>query len=178
MIKAIKNILSSKVTDVANTTFGNKESDDEFENTGTELKKNIAQIFGKSLAIRVLDSGSDNSTEIEIANLTSPHYDIERFGISFVASPRHADVLMITGAITLNMKIAAIKTYEAIPEPKFVIAVGDDACGKGIFKDSYAVVGSADEIFPVDVKIPGNPPTPKEILKGLLALMKKIKRDG
>jgi len=175
MINTIKSILSPKVTDIS---FSERELDKnlDFEETGIELKKNIAQIFGRSLAIRVLDSGSDNSTEIELGNLTSPHYDIERFGISFVASPRHADVLIVTGAITLNMQIAAIKTYEAMPEPKFVVAVGDDACGTGIFKDSYAVVGSADKILPVDVKIYGNPPAPKEILKGLLLLMKKIRK--
>lgn len=151
--------------------------DAELEAIGLDLKKNVDRIFGKSLAIRELDSGSDNSTEIELNNLSTPHYDVERFGITFVASPRHADILIVTGAITRNMEIAAKKTYEAMPNPKFVVAVGDDACGIGILNDSYAVLGGADKIFNVDLKIPGNPPSPKEIIKGLLALTKKIKQQ-
>lgn len=148
-------------------------SDAELEALGSELKTEVNKVFGHSLAIRELDSGSDNSTEIEISNLTTPHYDIERFGISFVASPRHADVLLVTGAVTLNMVEAVLKTYEAMPSPKFVVAVGDDACNGGIYKDSYAVLGGVDKILPVDVKIPGNPPSPKEILRGIFALVKK-----
>jgi Ni,Fe-hydrogenase III small subunit len=150
-------------------------SDAEFEQTGLQLKEEISHVFGRSLAIRELDAGSDNTTEIELVNLTTPHYDVERFGVSFVASPRHADVLIVTGAITQNMAIAAKKTYDAMPSPKFVVAVGDDACGCGIMNDSYAVLGGADKVFAVDLKIPGNPPSPKEILRGLLALMWQIK---
>ncbi len=152
-----------------------KFRDAEFEELGIKLKKQISSIFGSSLAIRELDSGSDNSTEIELVNLTTPYYDVERFGVSFVASPRHADVIIITGAVTQNMAVAVKKTYDATPSPKFVVAVGDDACNGGIFKDSYAVLGGADKIIPVDLKIPGNPPTPREILKGLLALMKVMR---
>ena len=148
-----------------------------FEEAGLALKKEIDTAFGRSLAIRELDSGSDNAAEIELVNLNAPHYDVERFGISFVASPRHADALIITGAVTRNMKIAVEKTYEAMPSPKLVIAVGDDACTGGIYGDSYAVLGGADRVLPVDMKIPGNPPYPAEILRGLLALMKKI-REG
>ncbi len=149
--------------------------DREFEQLGLDLKNRVVSMFGKSLAIRELDSGSDNATEIELVNLNQPHYDIERFGISFVASPRHADVLIITGAVTHNMEIAVRKTYEAMPSPKFVIAVGDDACDGGIFKNTYAVNGGADKVIPVDLKIPGNPPTPKAIMLGLLSLMEEIK---
>ncbi|MGD6934383.1 MAG: NADH-quinone oxidoreductase subunit B family protein [Candidatus Bathyarchaeia archaeon] len=151
--------------------------DAEFEAIGIELKQQIARCFSKSLAIRELDGGSDNATEIELNNLSTPHYDVERFGITFVASPRHADVLIVTGAITRNMEIAAKKTYEAMPNPKYVIAVGDDACGTGILNESYAVLGGADKLFQVDLKIPGNPPTPKEIIKGLLALTRKISQQ-
>jgi Ni,Fe-hydrogenase III small subunit len=97
---------------------------------------------------------------------------VERFGITFVASPRHADVLIVTGAVTHNMEIAARKTYDAMPSPKFVVAVGDDACDGGIYKGTYAVLGGADKILPVDLKIPGNPPSPRQILTGLLALMR------
>jgi Ni,Fe-hydrogenase III small subunit len=151
--------------------------DAELEALGVELKRHVDSCFGRSLAIRELDSGSDNATEIELNNLATPHYDVERFGITFVASPRHADVLIITGAITRNMEIAAKKTYDAMPNPKFVVAVGDDACGTGILNESYAVLGGVDKIFQVDLKIPGNPPSPKEIIKGLLALTRKIRQQ-
>jgi Ni,Fe-hydrogenase III small subunit len=151
--------------------------DADFEALGIELKHQVDRCFGKSLAIRELDSGSDNATEIELNNLSTPHYDVERFGVTFVASPRHADVLVVTGAITRNMEIAAKKTYDAMPNPKFVIAVGDDACGTGIQNESYAVLGGADKIFNVDLKIPGNPPNPKEIIKCILGLTRKISQQ-
>jgi Ni,Fe-hydrogenase III small subunit len=151
--------------------------DADFEALGIELKRQVERCFGKSLAIRELDSGSDNATEIELNNLSTPHYDVERFGITFVASPRHADVLIVTGAITRNMEIAAKKTYDAMPNPKFVVAVGDDACGTGILNESYAVLGGAEKLFQVDLKIPGNPPSPKEIIKGILALTHKISQQ-
>ena len=167
MVNAITCLFRKKVTD------GPPVPDDDIEKIGQDLKCEVDRVFGHSLAIRELDTGSDNAAEIEINNLTSPFYDAERFGISFVASPRHADVLMVTGAITHNMAIAAQKTYEAMPSPKFVIAVGDDACTGGIFAGTYGVMGGADKLFPVDLKIPGNPPSPQEILAGLLALMKK-----
>lgn len=165
----IANIFRKKISEKFNVI------DSEFEKLGSNLKREINSIFGKSLAIRVVDTGSDNSTEIELVNLTTPHYDIERFGITFVASPRHADLLIVTGPVTLNMVAALRKTYEATPSPKFVIAFGDDACGVGIFKSSYAVIGSVDKVIPVDMKILGNPPDPKTIINGLLGFMKKIK---
>lgn len=171
MKKLTKNIFERKVTE--NFIF----KDEEFEKYGIKLKKEVDTIFGKSLAIREVDCGSDNSVEIELVNLTMPHYDIERFGISFVASPRHADVLIVTGAVTHNMENALKKVYDATPNPKWVIAVGDDACNGGIFKNTYAVNNGVEEIIPVDIKIPGNPPTPVEILKGMLAFMEKIKKQ-
>ena len=171
MVNAITCLFRKKVT-------GESPVPDEgIDAIGRELRCEIDRVFGHSLAIRELDTGSDNAAEIEINNLTNPFYDVERFGISFVASPRHADVLMITGAITHNMTIAARKTFEAMPSPKYVIAVGDDACTGGIFAGTYAVLGGADRLLPVDLKIPGNPPTPVQILAGLLALMKKAKGD-
>ncbi len=166
MVNPLTYVFRSKVTEKF------EFSDTELEALGSELKTEVNKAFGHSLAIRELDSGSDNSTEIEISNLGAPHYDAERFGISFVASPRHADVLLVTGAVTLNMVEAVLKTYEAMPYPKFVIAVGDDACDGGIYKDSYAVLGGVDKILPVDIKISGNPPSPKEILRGIFALVK------
>lgn len=147
-------------------------ADEEFEAFGAQLKLKIDTMFGRSLAIREIDTGSDNSPEIELVNLTTPHYDVERFGICFVASPRHADILAVTGPVTHNMTAALVKTYNAMPSPKYVVAIGDDACGLGIFNDSYAVVGAVDKVIPVDLRIPGNPPTPTEIIKGLLALMR------
>ena len=167
MVNAITCLLKKKVT------RGSPVGDAEIEAAGKDLKAEIDRVFGHSLAIRELDTGSDNAAEIEINSLSNPYYDVERFGISFVASPRHADVLMVTGAVTRNMAIAARKTFDAMPSPKFVVAVGDDACTGGIFAGTYAVLGGADVVFPVDLKIPGNPPSPREILAGLLALMRK-----
>lgn len=151
-------------------------ADEDFAALGIELKQSVSSVFGRSLAIRELDSGSDNAAEIELVNLTTPYYDIERFGVSFVASPRHADVLVITGAVTHNMEIAVRKTYEAMPSPRLVVAVGDDACDGGIWKNTYAVNGGADRVVPVDIKIHGNPPSPREIMLGLLALMRAIRK--
>jgi Ni,Fe-hydrogenase III small subunit len=172
MVNALSCLLKKKVrSDLP-------EYDTEIEALGRDLRCGIDSVFGRSLAIRELDCGSDNATEIEINNLNNPYYDIERFGITFVASPRHADVLIVTGAVTHNMAIAAKKTYDAMPSPKFVVAVGDDACNGGIFAGTYAVLGGADKLFPVDLKIPGNPPTPVQILEGLLALMKKARGNS
>jgi Ni,Fe-hydrogenase III small subunit len=170
MVNAISCLLKRKVTEET------PAKDDEVEKLGLEVRREIDRVFGRSLAIRELDTGSDNATEIEINNLSNPYYDVERFGITFVASPRHADVLLVTGAVTHNMADAARKTYDAMPSPKYVVAVGDDACDGGIFRGTYAVLGGAEKVFPVDLKIPGNPPTPKEIMTGLLALMKNAGR--
>lgn len=170
MLTALTNFFAPKVTE--HVAF----RDQEFEALGLQLKQKIDAAFGRSLAIREVDAGSDNSPEIELVNLTTPYYDIERFGVSFVASPRHADVLAVTGPVTQSMAVALRKTYDATPAPKLVIAIGDDACDGGLFKGSYAVVGGVEQVVPVDVKIPGNPPTPKEIMKGLLALMNKIQK--
>jgi len=168
----IKNIFSGGVTRDC------EYEDVELEALGVRLNAEIDAIFGRSLAIRALDSGSDNSPEIELNNLGTPHYDVERFGITFVASPRHADVIAISGPVTHNMASAVKKTYDATPFPKFVVAIGDDACDGGIYKGTYAVLGGADKVLPVDIKIPGDPPEPAEIIKGLLALMKKIREQG
>ena len=167
MVNALSCILKKKVTE----EFPIR--DEEVERIGREIRREVDRVFGRSIAIRELDTGSDNAAEIEINNLNNPYYDVERFGITFVASPRHADVLLVTGAVTRNMAEAAQKTYDAMPSPKFVVAVGDDACNGGIFAGTYAVLGGAEKVFPVDLKIPGNPPTPREIMAGLLALMKK-----
>jgi Ni,Fe-hydrogenase III small subunit len=140
----------------------------ELERIGGRLASEIAHLFGRSLAIRQVDAGSCNGCELEIAGLTGPHYDLERFGVHFVASPRHADCLLVTGPVTRNMAEALRRTWQATPDPKFVIAVGD--CGRdgGIFRGSYAVVGGVAAVVPVDAVIPGCPPSPAALLAGIL----------
>jgi Ni,Fe-hydrogenase III small subunit len=127
--------------------------------------------LGRSLSIRQVDAGSCNACELEIHALGNAYYDLERFGLRFVASPRHADVLMVTGPVTKNMREALERTYRATPDPKWVIAVGDCAATCGVFTGSYACAGPVSAIVPVDVTIPGCPPTPTALLKGLLALL-------
>ena len=127
--------------------------------------------LGRSLSIREVDAGSCNGCELEIHALNNAYYDLERFGIRFVASPRHADVLLVTGPVTKNMRKALERTYNATPDPKWVIAVGDCALDGGCFAGSYAVVGGVSEVVPVDLHIRGCPPSPTQILKGLLALL-------
>ncbi len=128
--------------------------------------------LGRSLAIREVDAGSCNGCELEIHALNNAFYDLERFGFRFVASPRHADVLMVTGPATKNMREALRRTYNATPDPKWVVAIGDCAVNGGIFSDSYAVVGGIRDIVPVDLHIRGCPPRPTQLLAGLLALLK------
>lgn len=135
---------------------------------GRALEPRIKKLLGRALAIREVDAGSCNGCELEISGLTSPIYDMERFGMHFVASPRHADLLLVTGPVTRNMEIPLRRTYEAMPAPKFVVAVGDCAKTCGVFKGSYAVVGPVDRIIPVDVSIAGCPPEPSDILRGIL----------
>ncbi len=140
----------------------------EYELIGKQLKEKVYSTFGKSLHIREVDAGSCNGCDSEINALGSPYNDIERFGIHFVASPRHADMLLVTGCVTRNMEVALIKTYNAVPSPKLVVAVGACACSGGIFKDSYAGRNGIDSVLPVDVYIPGCPPRPQAIIYGIL----------
>jgi Ni,Fe-hydrogenase III small subunit len=135
---------------------------------GAALARDVRARFGRSLHIRHVDAGSCNGCELEIGGLTGPHYDLERFGLSFVASPRHADCLLVTGPVTRNMAEALRHTYDATPDPKIVIAAGDCAVDAGIFRGSYAVVGGVSTIVPVDITIPGCPPSPAALLAGLL----------
>jgi Ni,Fe-hydrogenase III small subunit len=147
--------------------------DDALDELGRTLQARARRLFGRSISIREVDAGSCNGCELEIDALNNAVYDVERFGIRFVASPRHADVLMVTGPVTFNMKIALERTYAAAPAPKWVVAVGDCAAGCGVFQPSYAVVGSVDKVIPVDLHIRGCPPQPIELLKGLLALLER-----
>ena len=127
--------------------------------------------LGRSLAIREVDAGSCNGCELEIHALNNAFYDLGRFGFKFVASPRHADVLMVTGPVTHNMREGLERTYNATPDPKWVVAVGDCACDGGVFAGSYACVGAVEKVVPVDLRIRGCPPDPIALLKGLLALL-------
>ncbi len=134
--------------------------------------------LGRSLALRLVDAGSCNGCELELHALQNPFYDLERFGLRFVASPRHADVLLVTGPVTRNMREALERTYNAIPDPKWVVAVGDCAATGGLFLEGYACIGPAEAVVPVDLTIPGCPPSPQKLLAGLLALLESGKKLG
>ncbi|HWT56238.1 MAG TPA: NADH-quinone oxidoreductase subunit B family protein [Rhizobium sp.] len=142
------------------------------------VERSARRRLGRSLSIRAVDAGSCNGCELEMHALSNAFYDIERFGLRFVASPRHADVLLVTGPVTSNMAQALERTYNATPDPKWVVALGD--CGRdgGCFSGSYAVLGGVSKVIPVDLHIPGCPPSPTDILKGLLGLLENVNEEG
>jgi Ni,Fe-hydrogenase III small subunit len=144
--------------------------------TGLALQAQVKKLFHGSLAIRVVTAGSTNACEQELVALGNAFYDVERFGVHFVASPRHADMLLITGPVSRNMREALLRTYDAIPTPKIVVAVGDDASDGGVFKGSYAVLDGARTVVPVHYQIPGDPPSPYTILCSLLEILNNL--DG
>jgi len=137
------------------------------------IREEILDILGQALAIRQVDAGSCNACEMEINALTNPYYNLEGLGIRFVASPRHADMLLVTGPVTRNMETALRRTYEATPEPRLVVALGDCACTGGIFGEGYASCGAVAKVVPVDVAVPGCPPPPLEIMRGILAAVRR-----
>src|SRR5512134_110809 len=147
-----------------------------------ELARRVDQAarrrLGRTLAIREVDAGSCNGCELEIHALNNVLYDLERFGLRFVASPRHADVLLVTGPVTTNMREALERTYNATPDPKWVVAVGDCGGDGGVFRGSYACVGGVSSVVPIDMHIPGCPPSPVTLLKGLLALLERVAADA
>lgn len=145
--------------------------DEDAVRMGEQLRERIVQLFGRSLAIREVDAGSCNGCEVEVNALTNAVHDIERFGMHIVASPRHADMLLVTGAVTRNMEMPLIKTYRAMPSPKMVVAMGSCAASGGLFASSYAVVGAVDSILPVDAYIPGCPPRPQAIIHGIMVAL-------
>jgi len=144
----------------------------EIESLGRELQSAIKKKFGRSFHIREVDTGSCGACESEIIATTNPIYDLQRFGIDFVASPRHADALLVTGPVSKNMALALKKTYDAMPFPKFVITLGNCALNGGMFKDSYYVEGGVNKVVPVSFHIEGCPPAPIDIIKGLLRFVK------
>jgi Ni,Fe-hydrogenase III small subunit len=133
------------------------------------LQEKVLRTLGRALAIRHVDAGSCNGCELEIHALGNPYYNIEGLGIRFVASPRHADLLLVTGPVSKHMAIALKRTYDATPEPKLVVAAGDCAAGGGVFGESYATLGRVANVIPVDVEVPGCPPTPAALLEGILS---------
>jgi Ni,Fe-hydrogenase III small subunit/formate hydrogenlyase subunit 6/NADH:ubiquinone oxidoreductase subunit I len=153
---------------LSSVALGNMRSD-AVERVGRKLRERVSGLLGRSLAIREVDAGSCNGCEMEISALNNSIHDIERFGIQFVASPRHADMLLVTGPVTRNMELALRKTYDATPDPKLVVAVGACGISGGIFGKNYASLGGVDQVVPVDVFIPGCPPRPEALLHGILA---------
>src|SRR4029077_12065543 len=161
-----KNVARGRLTEAAP-----KPDDVALAELADQLDRAARRKLGRSLAIREVDAGSCNACELEIHALSNAFYDLERFGLRFVASPRHADVLTVTGPVTKNMREALERTYAATPEPKWVVAIGDCALNGGCFAESYAIVGGVSQVIRVDLHIPGCPPSPLDILKGLLALL-------
>ena len=155
-----------------------KPGDDALTELAASLRRTARRRLGRSISIREIDAGSCNGCELEIHALSNAYYDLERFGMRFVASPRHADVVLVTGPVTKNMREALERTYHATPSPKWVIAVGDCAVNGGCFARSYAVVGSVSEVVPVDLHIHGCPPSPTDLLKGLLALLEQTNMEN
>jgi Ni,Fe-hydrogenase III small subunit len=152
------------------------ESSEALRVAAQQIHGELLAILGQALAIRQVDAGSCNGCELEIHALNNPYYNIEGLGIKFVASPRHADLLLVTGPVTRNMAVPLRKTWEATPDPKLVVAVGDCARTCGVFRGSYAVAGSVDTIVPVDVFVDGCPPEPADILRGLLTALDRWPR--
>jgi len=151
------------------------EPDHALRVTRQRLDDAILRQFGRSLAIRHVDAGSCNGCELEIHMAQAAHYNLEGIGIRFVASPRHADMLLVTGPVSRHMEVALRRTYDATPDPKLVVAIGDCGCSGGIFGESYASCGSVSKVIPVDVAVPGCPPTPDAIMQGILTA---ISREG
>ena len=141
------------------------------------IQGEVLAILGRALAIRQVDAGSCNGCELEINALDNPYYNLEGLGIRFVASPRHADLLLVTGPVSRHMELALMRTYDATPAPKLVVAVGDCGCDGGIFGTSYATRGGVGSVLAVDVAVPGCPPTPIEILRGILTAVRRFRPD-
>ena len=169
----MRRTLFESADEAAADRAGPARDDPELVALAAEIKDAASARLGRSLAIRHVDAGSCNACELEIHALSNPFYDLERFGLRFVASPRHADVLLVTGPVTRNMREALQRTYDAMPAPKWVVAAGACALDGGLYAGSYACVGGVSAVIPVDLHIQGCPPSPSTLIKGLLALMRK-----
>ena len=150
-------------------------ADESLRQIAGRLNDEVLKLLGRALAIRHVDAGSCNGCELEIHALNNPYYNLEGLGIKFVASPRHADMLLVTGPVSRNMEVALKRTYEATPEPKLVVAIGDCGCDGGIFGENYASCGRVANVIPVDVAVPGCPPEPRAIMQGILAAVAAAK---
>jgi Ni,Fe-hydrogenase III small subunit len=166
MYQTLKLILTTGIK-----TEAPPQPDEALRVTGDRLRGEILRYFAGALTIRHVDAGSCNGCELEINALNNPYYNLEGLGIKFVASPRHADMLLVTGPVSRHMEVALRRTYEATPEPKLVVALGDCGCTGGIFGESYASCGRVSNVIPVDVAVPGCPPTPLAIMQGILTAM-------
>ncbi|MBI4696230.1 MAG: formate hydrogenlyase [Gammaproteobacteria bacterium] len=164
-----------RIAKVGNVTEPAPDAGDEPQQQAQTIQREILDILGQALAIRAVDAGSCNGCELEIHALNNPYYNLEGLGMKFVASPRHADMLLVTGPVTRNMEIALVRTFEAVPAPKLVVAVGDCAACGGIFGESYASRGAVSNVIPVDVVVPGCPPPPLEILRGILSAVQRAR---
>lgn len=153
------------------------DCDDALRIEAERLQREILEILGQALTIRQVDAGSCNGCELEIHALNNPYYNLEGLGIRFVASPRHADMLLVTGPVSRNMEMALKRTYEAMPDPKLVVAVGECGCNGGIFGESYASCGQVSNVVPVDLAVPGCPPAPIEILRGILTAVRRCRNQ-
>ncbi|MGQ0579489.1 MAG: NADH-quinone oxidoreductase subunit B family protein, partial [Betaproteobacteria bacterium] len=151
------------------------QPDEALRATADRLREDVLRRFDGALTIRHVDAGSCNGCELEINSLNNPYYNLEGLGIKFVASPRHADMLLVTGPVSRHMEVALKRTYEATPDPKLVVAIGDCGCSGGIFGESYASCGRVANVIPVDVAVPGCPPAPAAIIQGILTAISKTK---
>lgn len=172
MIRILKQIFRTGIA----TEPVSPVTDPEIEKIGVQLEEVVRKRFQRSLTIRQVDAGSCNGCELEIHALNNVYYNCEKYGIHFTASPRFADLLLVTGPVTHNMEIALKRTYNATPPPKIVVAVGDCGCNGGVFGEGYASLGGIDKVIPVDAVIPGCPPTPLTLLQGLLAAVRNTPR--
>jgi len=170
MFQLLKQILK---TGIKTTAY--PDPDDALRTVAQRLQSGILRNFAGSLTIRHVDAGSCNGCELEINAVNNPYYNLEGLGIKFVASPRHADMLLVTGPVSRNMETALKRTYDATPEPKLVVAIGDCGCTGGIFGESYASCGRVSNVIPVDVAVPGCPPTPLAIMQGILTAISVTK---
>jgi Ni,Fe-hydrogenase III small subunit len=173
MFSVLKKI--TKIGVISEKTIQLTPQDEDFKQLGLALKTQISKHFSGSVAIRAVDSGSCNGCELEIHAINNAFYNAEQYGIHFVASPRHADILLVTGTVSKHMEEALLRAYQAMPDPKWVIAMGECGINGGIFGENYATLGGVSKVLPVDLHIPGCPPTPTQLLQGILTLLSQSK---